>query len=121
LNADDMYVQNNMFSEWQVKYIEYLCMKLIELANKQEQQKVLYSYISLVKNFTRSFWSPDDQSTVTPENLLETAFNEAEVRLKLSNLSDKRKTKLEDRPKTLIDEIIIWFKQDLEKPFIWEE
>ena len=127
LTADEIYSQTNMFDEWRVKYIEYLCMRLIELP-KSEQQSVLFNYIRLVKNLSRGMWSPEDKSEVVAEKLLELAFDDANVRLKLANLGDKKRrkpkkksrTKLADTPQTLSDKIINWFKKDLKKKYRWE-
>ena len=121
ITADDVYSQVNMFAEYQAKYIEYLCMRLIELPEKAEQQRVLQNYIKLVKNFTQSMWT---QAEVRPDILLETAFDNAKVKLRLQNLDDgryrKRNTKLADKPQTLSDRITNWFKNDLQKKYRWQ-
>jgi len=113
LNADDIYSQKNMFDEWRVKYIEYLCMRLIELPDKEQQQNVLTNYIRLERDLRHGFWQPKNKSEITPEKLLEMSFDNAKVRHKLNNLGD--------RNKTVFDRIIIWFKNDFQKPYRWEK
>ena len=80
LTADDMFLQKNMFDEWRTKYIEYLCMRLIELSDKKQQQNVLLNYIRLVRDLKYGIWSPENQSEITPEKLLEMAFDDAKVK-----------------------------------------
>jgi len=94
---------------------------MLEL-DKKAQQNVLYHYAKLVNNLTRGFWAPNDKTDITPEKLLEMAFDEAKVRLKLANLGDKkyRKTKLEDKPQTLSNKITNWFKKDMNKKYRWQ-
>ena len=116
-----MYVQKNMFDEWRVKYIEYLCMRLIELTDKKQQQNVLANYIRLERNLQHGIWSPKDRAEVTPEKLLELAFDDAKVRIKLNNLGDKKPKKPRNRtikqPKSVFERAIDWLKKDLERIF----
>ena len=126
LSADDIYLQQNMFDKWQVRYIEYLCMRVIELQNKTQQQDVLANYILLVKNLVEGIWVPDDRAEITPEKLLEMSFDKAKVKHRLNNLGDgnrqKRTSKLAYKtPQTLGDRITNWFKNDFKKPYRWEK
>jgi hypothetical protein len=113
LDADDVYAQGNMYAEWRIKYIEYLCMKLLEMKDDKAQKKILKHYLHLVKGLTTGFFVPADKSEITPEKLLEMSFDEAEVRRKLANLGD--------RQQTILDKIITWFKNDLNKKYRWEQ
>ena len=119
LTADDMFLQKNMFDEWRTKYIEYLCMRLIELTDKKQQQNVLLNYIRLVRDLKYGIWSPENQSKITPEKLLEMAFDDAKVKYQLNHLSDKNSRKISEQ--TIFDKIIIWFKNDFNKPYRWED
>jgi hypothetical protein len=89
LDADDVYEQENMYDIWRVRHIEYLCMKLLEMKNDKAQKKIFEHYLNLVKGYTTGFFTPTNKSEITPEKLLEMAFDEAEVRFKLANLGDK--------------------------------
>ena len=93
LNADAIYGQSQMFSEWQVRYIEYLCMKLFEETNNKKQKEILENYIRLVTNLTRGFFVDKNDKDVSPERLLSMAFDDASVRHKLATLGDKKKRK----------------------------
>ena len=121
VDADDIYGQQNMYEEYRVLYIEYLCMLLLEMKDSKKQKDILRNYLALVKGLTSGFFVPDDKTEITPENLLKMAFDDAKVKTKLSNLGDrKRKTKLNDTPQTLADRITNWFKNDFKKKYIWE-
>jgi len=119
ISADDMFLQKNMFDEWRTKYIEYLCMRLIELSDKKQQQIVLLNYIRLVRDLKYGIWSPENQGEITPEKLLEMSFDDAKVRYKLNNLGDKKPQRKNE--KTILEKIITWFKNDFNKPYRWEE
>jgi len=124
VDADDIYSQANMFEEYRIRYIEYLCMLLLEMKNTKKQKEILKSYLALVKGLTSGFWMPDDQTAITSENLLAMAFNESKVKRKLANLSDKKckkpKPKLADKSQTFTEKITNWFKKDWQKKYIWE-
>ena len=124
--ADDIYEQENMFGEWQVKYIEYLCMRLLELTDREQQQKVLLRYVSLERNLRNGFWEQKG-SEVNPEKLLEMAFDEAKVKYILANtgnLSDKKKRTIK-KPKnrtikqnqSVLQKALNWIKQDIQRFF----
>ena len=69
--------------------------------------------LNLVKGYTTGFFTPSDKAEITPEKLLEIAFDEADVRYKLANLGDRKRT--------ILEKIITWFKNDFNKPYRWEE
>ena len=127
LNAKDIYTQENMYDEYRVRKVEYLCMRLLELKDKAQQQNVLINYIRLVKNLAQGLWAPEDQAQITPERLLEMSFDEANVKYILANLGDKKRKKkrrvivLDDKPNTLADRITNWFRNDFRKKYVWEK
>ena len=92
-NADDLYAQQNLLAEYQVSYLEYLWMKLLEMRSLKNQTAILKNYINLVKAMTTGFYQPSDKKEVTPENLLRTAFDDAKVKVAFANLGDKKTTK----------------------------
>lgn len=122
--ADDIYEQHNMWSANQVKHIEYLCMRLLELKDKKQQQNVLLHYIALERNLRSGFWKQDDKD-VPPEKLLEMAFDEANVKYLLANrgnLSDKKRTakprnRTVKQKQTAFQRAITWLKRDIQKFF----
>ena len=128
IDADDIYGQQNMYDEYKIKYIEYLCMLLLEMKNDKQQKAILKNYLNLVKSLTAGFFTPDDKTEITPEHLLQLAFDEEKVLIKLSNLGDKKQkkrsrksnTKLADKPQTLGDRIANWFRNDFSKKYAWE-
>ena len=71
---------------------------------------------------------PDDKTEITPEHLLQLAFDEEKVLIKFSNLGDKKQkkeniksnTKFADKPQTLGDRIANWFRNDFSKKYAWE-
>lgn len=125
LNADAIYEQGNMFDKWKILYIEYLCMKLFEEPDNKKQKQILENYIRLVTNMTRGFFVNQNDKEITPEELLKMAFEDADVKHKLANLSDKKrkiKNKLSDKnKKSLSEKIKQWVKNDWNKPYNWKK
>jgi hypothetical protein len=128
IDAEDVYSTMPIFEEERTKYIEYLCIKLIELEDKKQQQNVLSNYIKLVKNLRDGLWKPANQSEITPEKLLEMSFDEAKVKNRLDNLGDKKRQfpqkkviRLQDKKShTLGEKIVAWIKNDWNKKYRWE-
>jgi hypothetical protein len=92
LDIDKLYRQKNIVDDLNVRYIEYLWMTFLGL-KKDAQKEVLQNYLRLVSNLTTGMWAPEGDADVSPEKLFEMAFDDAKVKIKLSNLGDKKSKK----------------------------
>jgi len=124
--ADLLYGQDAMFAEWRIKYLEYLCMLLLEMRDEKKQKAILKNYLRLVRTHTSGgFWEPKNTEELTAENFLKIAFDDAAVKIQITKLS----TDLADTAVTaayysdrisLSNKIILWFRNDFNKKYRWE-